>query len=450
MIDLLLLDANVALPDGTVVPGSIAVDDGRIVELSADPHDLRRARETVDLAGRLVLPGMIDTHVHVGFHSPEHDVETETRSAAIGGVTTVCRYYRHLGSYGDTLAAEIDLSERASYVDFAFHLGLLTEPQLAELPRWIAEFGIRSFKMYTCYKDAEGQALGIRGQDDGFLFDALRLLADAGEVVANVHAENQEIIARTSARLRSAPGERSDLVVWSEARPPVAEAEAVRRVAFLAGQAGAEVFIPHVSSDAALEAVVAARGQGVRIAAETCPHYLALDAGASAGVLAKINPPIRPRSEAAHLWEALRDGALDVVGSDHGTTMRSSKHPGDPWSSSPGFPGIGTMLPVLLNDGVAAGRIDVGRIATLQARAAELFRLPGKGRIAVGADADLVVVDLARERVVEAGALGSASDFSVFEGLVLRGWPVQTYLRGRLVARDGALVGAPGGRYLRR
>lgn len=450
MIDLLLRDATIALPDGTTAPGSIGVNEGRIVVVSGDPSAEIEARETLELNGRALLPGLIDTHFHLGFHSPEHDVETETRSAAIGGVTTVCRYYRHLGSYEDTLPPEIERCEGTSSVDFAIHLGLLTEAHLAGLPRWISEFGIRSFKMYTCYKDAEGEALGIRGQDDGFLLDALRALASAGGMIANVHSENQEIIARTSAHLRAGPLVGPDLVAWSAARPPVAEAEAIRRVAFLAGQAGAELFIPHVSGDAALEAVASARTDGVRIAAETCPHYLALDAGAAAGVLAKINPPIRPAGQATRLWDALRDGTLDVVGSDHGTTMRASKRAGDPWSSAPGFPGVATMLPILLDAGVAAGRIGLGRIATLQARAADLFRLAGKGRIAVGADADLVVVDPRLERLVVPESLGSASDFSVFEGRRLRGWPVMTFLRGRLIAREGEIVAAPSGRYLRR
>jgi dihydroorotase (multifunctional complex type) len=452
VIDLLLERCRVVLPDGSTLDGSLLVDDERIVAIQADSiADRVEARTVVDAGGRYVLPGLIDTHFHVGFHSPERDFETETAAAALGGVTTVCRYYRHLGAYEETLGRDIELGERTSHTDFVVHLGLLTDGQLKGLARWVDAFGIRSFKMYTCYKDDEGAALGIRGQDDGFLLEAFRALAGMGGVVANVHCENQEIIARASAAERLTPSETSDLARWSLARPPVAEAEAIRRVAFLAREAGAELFIPHVSSDAALRAVIDAKSTGQPIAAETCPHYLALDSDARVGPLAKINPPIRPAAEAATLWEGLRDGVLDVVGSDHGTTMRSSKLPGDPFGSAPGFQGVGTILPVLVDRGVARGAIDIGTIARLQARAADVFRIPAKGRIEPGADADLVVLDLDQERRVDAGMLGGASDFSVFEGEALRGWPAMTFLRGHLIAEDGQLLGSPGqGRYVRR
>jgi dihydroorotase (multifunctional complex type) len=452
VIDLALTNGHVALPDGSLVRGTILVEDGRIAAIVPEGDEIHvDARAVIDLAGRPVLPGLIDTHFHLGFHSAASDFETETRSAAIGGVTTVCRYYRHLGSYTDSMPREIELGERSSHVDFAFHLGLLTEDQLKGLPTWIDDHGIRSFKMYTCYKDDEGAALGIRGQDDGFLLDAFRALADAGDVVANVHCENQEIIGRALAAMRGGSSAGSDLALWSMARPPIAEAEAVHRVAFLARQAGAELFIPHVSSDDALRAVADARTAGTSIAAETCPHYLALDTDSDAGVLAKINPPIRPVVVASGLWEGLRDGTLDVLGSDHGTTMRASKRAGDVWASAPGFQGVGTILPVLFDRGVRRSRIDIGTIARLQANAARIFRLHSKGRIQPGADADLVVVDPDLERRVDALLLGGASDFSVFEGMHLRGWPTMTFLRGQLVARDGLSVGSPGtGRYLRR
>jgi dihydroorotase-like cyclic amidohydrolase len=451
VIDLLIRGGDVVKPDGSSAIASVLIDGGRITEVIPGRAAGVAAREVLDVGGLPVLPGVIDTHFHVGFHSAERDYETETRAAVLGGVTTVCRYYRHLGSYDGTLDADIQLGEQTSYADFAIHLGLLTEEQLAAVPRWIADYGIRSFKMYTCYKDDEGLALGIRGEDDGFLLAALATLATAGDVVANVHCENQEIIDRAIAMERAHPGTGNDLERWSAARPPIAEAEAIQRVALLARHAGAELFIPHVSSDLALEAIHGARTRGGLIWAETCPHYLALDTNADAGVLAKINPPIRPHDQASHLWSALADGRVQVVGSDHGTTLRDEKHDGDPVGSAPGFQGVGTILPILLDRGVGHGRLALADLARMQAAAAAIFRLPGKGRIEAGADADLVVVDLQCEKRVDAAMLGGASDFSVFEGSTLKGWPVITLLRGQIVARDGVVVAEPGtGRYLRR
>ena len=185
--------------------------------------------------------------------------------------------------------------------------------------------------------------------------------------------------------------------------------------------------------------------------AETCPQYLALDTQAPVGVLAKVNPPIREKGNSEFLWQGIRDGTVDVIGTDHATTLRAKKITGDPWRSAPGFAGVGTLLPVLLSHGVNGGRMGLGHIAQLQARAARILRLPNKGRIEPGADADLVVVDPSKERVVRAEELQSASDFSVFEGSSLKGWPVMTLLRGMVVAKDGAVVGQSGeGRYVAR
>jgi dihydropyrimidinase len=451
VLDAAIVNARAFLPDGSEMPGTILVDGGRIVGLVDQLDHAGPVRVVHDVGGLPVLPGLIDTHFHVGFHSAETDFETETRSAAIGGVTTVCRFFRNLEPYDDSLPAEIRLGQRASYVDFAFHLGILIEDHLAKLDRWVREFGIRSFKMYTCYKGDEGRSIGIRGESDGFILDVLRAMARIGDVVQIVHCENEEIIDRRLTELRSRPLAGGDLDAWSEARPPLAEVEAINRVAYLAAQAGAELLVPHVSSADALDTIRRLKATGQRIYAETCPHYLALDTGASAGVLAKVNPPIRSAGHSDELWRGVRDGTIDVIGSDHATTMRSQKVPGDPWRSVPGFAGVATILPALHDAGVRNGKISLGDIARVQARAAWIMRLRGKGRLEIGADADLVVLDPDRRRIVEARDLGSASDFSVFENASLQGWPTMTFLRGELIARDGEALGRPGdGRYLSR
>jgi dihydroorotase-like cyclic amidohydrolase len=305
--------------------------------------------------------------------------------------------------------------------------------------------------MYTCYKGDEGRAIGIRGEDDGFILDVLRAMAKIGNVVQIVHCENEEIIDRQLARMRGGPIENGDLNAWSEARPPLAEVEAINRIAYLAAQAGAELLIPHVSSAEALQSIARLKAAGQPIHVETCPHYLALDTEAPAAVLAKVNPPIRPPGHGEALWAGVRDGSVDVIGSDHATTTRAQKIPGDPWRSAPGFPGVATILPVLYETGVCTGRISLGDIARVQANTARILRLPAKGRIAVGADADLIVLDPDTPRVVDAADLGSASDFSVFENSTLRGWPAMTFLRGQVITRDRVVEGPAGaGRYLPR
>jgi dihydropyrimidinase len=451
MIDLALTNCRPVLPDGTSFSGSVLVDDGKIAGLLAGGVAAGQARETMNLGGSPVLPGIIDTHFHVGFHSAESDFQTETRSAAAGGVTTICRFFRNLFPYDESLPAEIALGERTSYVDFAFHVGILIDDHLTKLERWVHDYGVRSFKMYTCYKGDEGRSLGTRGQTDGFIFDVLKALARIGNVVQIVHCENEEIIHRVGPQVQGACAGLTDLEVWNRARPPIAEVEAIHRVGLLAEQAGAELFVPHVSSAEALDVIRERKRRGQKIYAETCPHYLALDTEAAVGILAKVNPPIRPKGNAASLWKGLRDGTVDVVGTDHATTMRAEKIPGDPWKSKPGFAGVGTLLPVLLSSGVHQQNLQLGDIARLQANAARVFRLPGKGRIEPGADADLTVVDLDKTKSVQAQDLQSASDFSIFERLSLKGWPAMTFQRGRLIARDGQVLGKPGdGRYIKR
>ena len=186
---------------------------------------------------------------------------------------------------------------------------------------------------------------------------------------------------------------------------------------------------------------------------ETCPHYLLLDDHAPAGVLAKVNPPVRPRADVEAMWEGIADGAIDTVGTDHVPRKRSTKEGKGIWASSNGFPGVATMLPILLDEGVRRRGIAVERIAQVaSANAARIYRMRGKGALAVGYDADLVIVDPLLTRTIDPAALESFADYSPYEGMAFTGWPVATYVRGRCVMRDGRVsAGArehPAGRYL--
>ena len=450
-IDLALVNCRAVMPTGAILNADIWTTAGRISGIVA-PGTRTMARERYDVHGAVVLPGIIDTHFHVGFHAGVADFETETRSAAVGGVTTTCVFVRGLDDYGELIPAHIGAGEDRAYVDFAVHLGVLTEAQLSAVGDWAQRYGIRSFKMYTCYRSAEGEQLRIRGQDDGFLLEGLTRIASIPGAMALVHCENQEIVERAITQTRALAGvQLTDLELWDRSRPVVAEVEAIRRVCYLAGRAGAELLIPHVSSADALAAIEEARGRGQAVHAETCPHYLALDSADAIGVLGKINPPIRGQGHAAALWAGIRTGSIEVVGTDHGAVLRARKAGQSVWDASPGFPGVATLLPVLMTEGVAEGRLPLGTVARLQANAARILGLERKGQIAVGFDADLIVVDPGHRQAVSAERLQSAADFSVFEGRSLVGFPQMTILRGRVVARDGEVVGCPGaGSYIAR
>ena len=215
---------------------------------------------------------------------------------------------------------------------------------------------------------------------------------------------------------------------------------------------GARIYIPHLSSRLALDEVRRWRSRYSEVYVETCPHYLTHTEDSDLGALGKSNPPFRSNEDVAALWEGLADGSIDVVASDHVPRKRATKEK-PMWLASQGFPGTATILPVLLDQGVHRGRLSLQRVCQLLCEApARIFDLaPAKGRLAPGADADLTLVDLNLEREVRADELGSYSDYSLYDGWRLRGWPVRTILRGVTIMRYGKIV-APGGsgRYVSR
>ena len=347
--------------------------------------------------------------------------------------------------------AELERAAAGSHVDYAYHLGVLIDEHIERLEDYALRWGVTSFKMYACYRGDERIAFGLRGQDDGFMLDAFEGIARIPGGVGIVHAENNDIVERRSRRLRAdPPAGVSDLALWDMARPAIAEVEAVDRVSTLAAAASCPLYLPHVSSGTALDrARIRKRSQPLFV--ETLSVYLGLDHSAPAGSWATVNPPIRGGHNRDSQWKALADGTIDSVGSDHNPMPRNRKPRGRVLESPSGIPGMTTVLPVLLSEGVRKSRISIGDIARLQANCARIFGLETKGAVRPGLDADLVLVDLDRARTVKGEEFGTVAGFDPFEGLVLTGWPIWTMVRGRIVARDGEVVGPAGhGRYLQR
>jgi dihydropyrimidinase len=452
--DLLVRNGRVVDPLGDVQPLTVAVRGGRVAAL-LDPEVPARGREEIDAGGRPVLPGAIEPHTHLGYKRPfESDVRTETASAALGGITTVMTFHRHYQSAEprpyDDFPELVATVEREAHVDVAFHFGILTERQLRELERYIA-WGVSSFKFYMAYRGADGRSVGMINEcDDGLMLEGFRTLARHSHAVACVHCENTEVIGRYVRAVRAAG--RADLAAWNAARPAFAEAENVRRAAYFAELAGCTLYYVHIGARESLREALAHRARYPRLVVETCSHYLTHTEDSSVGPLGKVNPPLRGAADVEAMWEGLRAGTIDTVGTDHCATTLAEKQ-GDIWQAMPGFPGMATSLPVLLSEGVGKRGLSLPDVARLSSyNAARTFNLhPRKGRIQVGADADLVVVDLDRERTIRAADLASASDFSLYDGWTLRGWPVLTLLRGQVVARDDAVVAKPGtGRFVAR
>ena len=456
--DLLIRGGIVVLPDTDGVAADVAINGGRIAAILA-PGTQVDARETLDASGKTVLPGIIDVHLHLG-HGKDiarprvlEDAATETAAAALGGVTTFIPYLMATDPFESLFDEVREVTEKGARIDFGYHFIISNEQQLAGVPRYAREFGAPSFKIFMNNRGGEGARLGLPDIDDGFL---LRLCEAAGANGGMVcpHPENIEAAWVLRKRAMDAdPEGRGGLRAWNATRPPFVEADAVQRAALFARATDARLYIVHTSSAEALEAGLRARDAGTDILIETCPHYLTHDIDWAGGDLAKINPPLRARSDCDALWEGILSGDVDTVATDHVHRDISSKD-GGIWKASPGCAGLETLLPVLLTDGHHQRGIPLGRIADLLSRApADAMGLHHrKGRIAVGLDADLAIVDLDRRYPFNRKDVRSSAGFSIYEGRTFTGKVAHTLVRGRFAVRDGAAVeDAVGtGRYVKR
>lgn len=449
-LDLLLRNGTLVHPGLGNVPGSVGVAGGRIAALLPADTDVSAAA-IVDCAGQWIMPGVIDPHVHFGFGSPDTDFATEARSAALGGVTSALSFYR-TADFRTAFDAYRERGAGQSCIDFGLHFGITSRLHVDTLAECSRRFGVTSYKLYLMYKGAAGLAQGFTEIDDALLFAALRATAAIPGAVLGIHCENVEVIPYLREPLRTAG--RDDLAAWNEQSPDFLEAENVHRACYFASKVGAAINIVHLSSKEALDEVRRHRRTSkAPIHVETCPHYLLLDDHAPAGVLAKVNPPVRPRADVEAMWEGIADGSIDTVGTDHVPRKRSTKEGKGIWASSNGFPGVATMLPILLDEGVRKRGIAPERIAQVaSSNAARIYRMSGKGALAIGYDADIAVIDPVLTRTVDPATLESFADYSPYEGMSITGWPVATYVRGRCIMRDGHVLPAarehPDGRYL--
>jgi dihydropyrimidinase len=446
--DLRLAGAEVFLPDSQLREVDVLVRGGEIAGLCAPGARVDVADE-VSLRGLTVLPGVIDAHVHLGQDitvpkTPE-DARAETQAAAAGGVCTLIAYLMTPQPYHELFDDAVSLMEANGLIDFGFHFCIVTREQLEALPRYVAELGVSSFKFFMNFRGDEGSYLGLPGNDDGFLYDLMRAAAGAGAMV-DPHGENIEIV--WNLRAQTPPEGLSPLALWNHVRPDFVESEAQQRAAFLASVAGASMYAVHVTNAQTLDVLSRQRERYPGIYLETCPHYLTHDITSELGAIAKVNPPLRTEADREALWRAVADGRINVIGSDHVPRHRSAKSE-DIWKGSAGFPGLETLLPVLISEGFHKRGISLARIVDAVTRApARTFGLwPRKGAIAIGADADFSIVDLNGRHTVRAESQRSAAGYTIYEGWELAGSVEHTLVRGRFVMRDRQLVSEGGGRY---
>ena len=452
------MSTDLVVRGGTIITATdgfvadLGIRAGRIVEIG---ESLPRASQEIDAAGLQVLPGGVDVHTHldvdVGTVHTADDFESGTAAAACGGITTICDYawQRRGQTIADAIRAWHVKARDKAHIDYGFHVILseVSDTHLAEIPSIVAA-GYPSFKVFMINEFGIG--------DDAFL-RLLRAARVAGALV-NVHAENGDMIDHVAREMVAAG--RHDPRYYAESRPVLAEAEATQRAIMYAELTDAEIYIVHLSCRDALEAVRAARKRGVRVWAETRPIYLALTddryrAGGTEAAKVVGAPPLRSAADQAALWDGLRSGDIQAIGSDNTSWTVQQKATGaDDFTKVPyGVPGLETEMQVIYSEGVVKGRVSVhtfvGAFATNPARIFGLY--PRKGTIAVGSDADLVLFDPARTRTLDERRLHSRAGYDPFHGFEVRGVPVLTLSRGEIVARDGELLSRPGrGQHLKR
>ena len=457
--DTVITDSHIILPQG-ILDKNIIIDEGKVVGFT---NDIPACDHKINGKGLISIPGPIDTHVHYGVYSPiDKAAKSESHAAAIGGITTMMRMLRLGNSLKSSLPAQLEAASKNHYIDYSVHMSIFSSQQIDEMPYCI-EKGITSFKIYMnlggdighVYMDMPPYSSKLSEAkveiNDKLVEQIVKNAASLGCPVL-VHAEDYESCA---CGIKTAKEKKRDgLPAWSESRSPEFEAEAIKTVSKFGRDYGCMIYFVHIGSQKALQQIKEERELGTKIFVETCPHYLTLSYEKQHGYLAKVMPPIRTSQDNTAIWNALSNNLIDTIGTDHVANQLKLKLGGnDIWGALAGFPGIGTAIPILLSEGVNKNKISLEQLVKFtSSNAAKIFGMyPKKGTLDKDADADITMIDLKKENKVSSEMFGGFSDYIVYEGMSLKGWPVKTIVRGQLIAEDFEVVGNLGyGKFVQR
>ncbi len=477
MLDLLIKNGKVVFPGKFVRDVDIGVKDGKIFSIGNDiDHD--DTNKILDARGKYILPGIVDSHFHIGIYRPfSEDAKSESGSAAAGGVTTILSYFRSGKNYLNTsepykqlLSKILELSKGNFYTDYGFNLAPVTRTHVKEIPELVSNGGISTFKYYMFYKGLNLKSEVKKGSvekeyllsddpyDLGHLYNIMEQIASLkGKIPGvrlSIHAEDAEIIRVNLEKVKEDMEKLglNPLEAYSDARPPASERLAIMEAFELAHETGCPINILHVSSEVALNAIIQMKCvfPDVDVKVETTPSHLSLNVESGAGIFGKVNPPIRSSHDNEALWNGIIDGKIDTVGSDHASVERSKKGT-ELWSAENGYGATELLLPTLITEGYIKRKVPLEKIAALiTLNPARVHAISGKkGDIIPGLDADFVLFDANTKKKVSYKDLHSAQDFSPFEGIELNGWADTTILRGKVVYENGKLI-EPMGEFIKR
>lgn len=453
--DLNIID-GVIVTSERIIKAGIGIKDGKIVSISKE-EDLFPAREVLSVKDCIIMPGMIDSHVHIrepGFNHRE-DFQTGTAAAAAGGVTTIAEMpvSRPPTSDIDTLLMRIKLANKKSYIDFSFYAGAGTSN--IEKIEDLAKCGVVGFKTFLMPppEGREQEFYGLCSSNWGSFRKILGVIKKTGLFLA-IHAEDNEIIDKETKRIKNFGGE--DLEAFSHSRPPISEIQAIRNVIESQKLVNTKISICHVSTPESIEIIKKAKEKGLDIHAETCPQYLFLneEKARKFGSFARVKPPIRKESLRKKLWSQFRNGLVDIISSDHAPYLPSEKEKSgnNIWLAPDGIPGLELSLPLLLNK-VSDNEITYHDIVKyFSENPAKLLGLyPVKGSLEIGTDADLAIIKPDVKSKISLNDLWSKSKESakVYENWALSHKIIYTICRGKIVFDKGKIIGQPGyGNYI--
>jgi dihydropyrimidinase len=447
-LDLVVRNGEIVTAAGSMGRADVGVVDGLIARIGGS----MQGRQEIDAAGKLLLPGGIDAHVHLSLPPGQvqgegptlvDDFTSGSAAAFAGGITTLgnMTFPRPGETPLTALARDADLARQQTMADLFFHpvLDEVTKPVLEDIPH-LLDSGCNSIKIFTVFPPFEAQITAY--------VEAIRR-AGAGGLISLLHCEDYALVEEATNRLLAAG--RTSIRHYAASRPVVAEVLATQRAVAIAEATGAPIYVVHLSSARALQVCVRAQSRGLPVYVETRPTYLHLTQERfrdEDGAKYVGQPPLRRQEDVDALWDGLAQGVIHTVCTDHAPWSLADKlapeH--DIGNLRPGVANLQTMLPMLYSEGVRSGRITPGRFVQVSAtNAARLFGLyPRKGHIAVGSDADLVVFDPHLTRTIESSMLKSNADYSSYEGWEVTGWPLVTVRRGQIVFRDEEITARPG------